>query len=209
MGKLLRLYRKLTRSRALKWIYPDVPTAKLRRRFANRVRVDDPEVAMEILAEAQELFRVPFDRADAAERRATTLQGQSRSPRRSRWRRALSSPEPTRSNLTHGEIAFAVAIAVVVSAFVVAGAVALQATSRINRWRYPANLEQFVELRGLSVADARTARAAALVRAHRKNVELARWKIKRTTLAARWFRGALILLLGLAILFAVYVAGAG
>jgi hypothetical protein len=90
-------------------------------------------------------------------------------------------------------------------AFVVAGVVALQATSRLSCWQYPDDLTRFVDLKTLSVAEARIARAVALLSAYGQNANLASWKIKRTTLAARWFRGALLLLLGFAVLFVFYV----
>jgi hypothetical protein len=104
---------------------------------------------------------------------------------------------------------FAVAIAVVVLAFVIAGVAALQATSRINRWRCPDEEERLVRMASEGVAEARIARATALLRAYGENCELAGWKIHRTTLAARWFRRALLLLVGFSVLFVAYVVCAG
>lgn len=101
-------------------------------------------------------------------------------------------------------VVFAAFVAVVVLAFAVAGVIALQATSRIDRWR-DANEEQGFAVRArLNLAEAQLARANELLVAYGENEVLARWKIRRTSLAAWWFRAALLLLIALAGLFVAY-----
>jgi hypothetical protein len=57
---LRRTYRQIKRSRALRWIYPDVgPPTKFTRDFSEDFRPAGEEVAAEILGEAIDLFSIP------------------------------------------------------------------------------------------------------------------------------------------------------
>ena len=191
----------------MRWIYPDVPAPTKFTTDVTRELVPlEPAGVAEILDDARELFRVPFERADAAERRATTLQGAVAIA--ATFTLAAGSLVTDADKVgSHGwRVAFAVAIAVVVFAFVIAGVVALQATSRIDAWSYPDEQERFLQMKTQRVEDIRTGRALALLQAYGENDQLAAWKIHRTTLAARWFRIALLLLLAFAGLFVIYVA---
>jgi hypothetical protein len=101
-------------------------------------------------------------------------------------------------------VAFAAVVAVVVLAFVIAGVVALQTTSRIDAWRDPNEKKGFAERASLDLTEAQLARAKELLVGYGENDALAGWKIKRTSLAAWWFRAALMLLVVLAGLFVIY-----
>jgi hypothetical protein len=195
------------RSRALRWIYPDVPApTKFTAGVARELLPREPDVVAEILDEATELFRVPYERADSAERRATTLQGAVAIAATFTLAAGTLVTDADKVGSHAWRVVFAVAIAFVVLAFVIAGVVALQATSRIDAWRYPDERERFLQMKTQGVEDIRAARALALLQAYGENDQLAGWKIRRTTLAARWFRIALLLLLAFAGLFVIYVA---
>jgi hypothetical protein len=105
-------------------------------------------------------------------------------------------------------VVFAVFVAAVVVAFVGAGIFALEATSKIKDW-WDANDEGRLAKRArLDFAAAQMDRANELLVAYGENEALAAWKIERTSLAAGWFRVALALLVGLALLFIIYAVSA-
>ena len=199
-GSLRRLWHE-----ARAWGYPPTPPAT---RFTCGLNVPVPTdgVAREILEEAQELFKIPLARGEAAERRATTLQGAVAIAATFSLAAGSLLAEADKVHSQLWRVVFAVVLALIVFCFVVAGVVGLQATSKISAWQDPADERRFAERADASVAEAQMARANELLVTYGQNHALAEWKIKRATLAARWFRAALGLLLLLAVLFFCYVA---
>jgi len=167
---------------------------------------DKPEVARELLEDARELFKAPVDRGTIAERRATTLQGAVAIAATFTLAAGTIVAEKDKIPSHTWRVVFAVLVALVVLAFVGAGILALQATSRIEAWRDADDEAGFGTRARLDVAEARMARAHELLVAYGENEALATWKIERAHLAAVWFRSALGLLVALAAAFVVYAA---
>lgn len=185
-------------------IYPDVPPAI---RFVDDFTLPvptNPAVAGEILEEAKDLFKSAIERGGAAERRATTLQGAVAIAATFSLAAGTLVAETDKVPSQAWRVLFAVVVAAVVLAFVVAGVVALQATSRIEKWHEPDDPASFAERANADLANAQINRATELLHAYGHNEALARWKIRRATLAARWFRSALGLLVVLAVVFVTY-----
>lgn len=191
-----------------KHVYPDVPPPT---RFVRGLDVPpdyEPDVAREILEEAQELFKVPVEHGAAAERRATTLQGAVAIAATFTLAAGTLVADTSKIPSDVWRLIFAGGVAAVVVAFVGTGIVALEATSRISRWRDPNKEEGFAERAGLKLPAAQMARASELLVAYGENEALAAWKIERTSRAASWFRIALLLLVCLAFLFVAYAVDA-
>jgi hypothetical protein len=165
---------------------------------------DNPEVAAEILEEAQELSQTAIEQGGAAERRATTLQGAVAIAATFSLAAGTLVAESDKIASQTWRVVFAVVVAAVVLAFVGAGVVALQATSKLEKWHDPDDEARFAERVGVGLAEARMNRAEELLEAYGHNKELAEWKITRASLAASWFRTALGLLLFLAGVFVTY-----
>jgi hypothetical protein len=192
------------------WIYPNVPAS---RKFTAvetlGLRTAKETVAEEILDEAKDLSKIPFERADAAERRATTLQGAVAIAASFSLAAGTLVAGADKIGSHAWRIVFAAVFGLVVTAFVLAGVLALQVTSRIGYWKYPDDEGRLRERARLDVEQARVERIIDLLQTYGENDALARWKVSRATWAARVFRVALLLVLLLAGLFVGYVAATG
>jgi hypothetical protein len=170
---------------------------------AAKLRTDQAEVADAILAEAEKIAAEPFARADGAERRATTLQGaiaiaasfgvaagalllDSSKLKSDSWRQTFAS-------LSLG----------FVFCLVASGFRAVSAVYRVHRWSYP-DSEQIYARSQMGAMEAKTNRAASLLRTVSRNQAIARWKVAYMRAAAWWFRIALLFLLADALALVVY-----
>jgi hypothetical protein len=197
----------LRESSIFKWVYPPIPpTTKFAHVEALGLEGAVEDVAGEILDEARELSKIPFERADAAERRATTLQGAVVIAATFSLAAGTLVAGTDKVHSHVWRIVFAIVFGFVVTAFVAAGVIALQVTGKIDSWHYPDDERLFSERTKLNPANAKLARAGELLRVYGANEALASWKINLATRSARAFRIALGLLCLLAVLFIAYVA---
>lgn len=161
--------------------------------------------AVEFLVEAEKSYERQGERAAGAERRATTLQGfislavtfvlangglllGANGVRGDGWR-----------------IAFGAGLLTVAFTLIVSALWATRAVFTTHVWSRPYAVSKVRGRMQESEADAKLELAAALLYAAERGAEIAEEKIAHMKDATVWFRLALILLLGLALLFLIYV----
>jgi hypothetical protein len=167
----------------------------------------DAERALEILTEAQDVFARADERAESAERRATTLQGAVAIAASLVVAAAALSINQTRLEGTFWRIAAAMLAGGITVALVMTGIRALSATSTIHRWHRPTAGDMVIRSQ-VPITQARIELAAETLVAYSFNTKVAAWKIAYLGAAAWWFRVALGLLVALALVLTAYAFAA-
>lgn len=168
-----------------------------------KLKTDDDNVAAALLDEAEKIASEPFERAEGAERRATTLQGAVAIAASFGIAAGAFLLDTNKIGSAGWRQLFAIVSFGFVFCLVAAGFRAVGAVYRVHEWRFP-DAEQIYERAGMTAADARTMRAAALLRTVARNHAIARWKVACMRAAAWWFRLALVFLLADALLLVLY-----
>jgi protein-S-isoprenylcysteine O-methyltransferase Ste14 len=171
--------------------------------IAGRLRTSNPDLAETILAEAEKVAAEAFDRADGAERRATTLQGAIAIAASFGIAAGALLLDSNKIKSDGWRQTFAVISLGFVFCLVASGFRAVSAVYRVHRWSYPESSEIFKRSK-MDAREAKTHRAAALLRTVSRNQSIARWKVAYMRAAAWWFRLALAFLLADALALAVY-----
>jgi hypothetical protein len=171
--------------------------------IAKRLTTDDPEVAAMLLEGARARYDLVSDRAESAERRATTLQGAV----------AIAGSVTVAggallldSSKVHGagwKLAFGLALVALAFSLIMTGYRAVTATSRLYGWSAPDPEDAFVHV-GLTGTEIRLRLAADLFKSSGLNTAIADRKVAAMSKAAVWFTRALLLVVVLALLLAIY-----
>jgi hypothetical protein len=167
----------------------------------------DAERALEILTEAQDVFARADERAEGAERRATTLQGAVAIATSLVVAAAALSINQTRLEGAGWRVSAALLAGGITVALVMTGIRALSATSTIHRWHRP-TAGDMVRRSQVPVTQARIELAAETLVDYSFNTKIAGWKIAYLGAAAWWFRVALGLLVALALVLTAYAFAA-
>jgi hypothetical protein len=201
LGKLLR-----TLQLSLPLDDPDEFTETPEQAIA-RLTTSDEKVAAAILEEANAIYDAQADRAESAERRATTLQGAVAIAASFGLSGAGFIFDAKKVPSDGWRTAFAVAFAGFIFCLIMTALRALGATSTVHRWQEP-KATSIWERPQQKPEQIQVRRAAALVRAAGVNKTIARWKIAYMRAAAWWFRSALgFLAVGAALVLACALFG--
>jgi hypothetical protein len=170
-----------------------------------RLATTDDELADELLVDAERLFAETDARVESVERRATTLQGTVAIAATVAFTGGGLLLDP--SNVSgHGwRTAFAIGLVLLVVLLVATAFRATGASARTFNFTSPSDDEIFERAKATSAAEAKTGRAAYLLRGYGRNNEVAALKVGYLRSAAFWFRGALLVLLALAVMIAAYI----
>jgi hypothetical protein len=163
--------------------------------------------AAEILAEAQATFASAEGRGEGAERRATTLQGAVAIAASVLLAGAALLGDPSTIQGEGWRLGLGALLILVTICLVAAGARALGATARIHIYHRPTPSE-VLRRATMDSVEARIDLAAETFEDSAYNDQVAAWKVAYLAAAAWWFRGALFVLLALAILLGIYLATA-
>lgn len=164
---------------------------------------ENEERAKEILEEAQAIYDAADARIEGAHSRATTLQGAVAIATSLVLAGGALLADPSKVRGDGWRLAFAVGLLAVVFCLVMAGARSLAATSRIHVFHRP-TASDITRRSKLPLMQARIELAAETLRNYACNTKVADWKVAYLGAAAWWFRFALLALLLLALLLAVY-----
>lgn len=176
--------------------------------LARLLATDDDALAEEILDEAQAVHDRLQERVDGAERRATTLQSSSAVAAGLATAGAGLLLDPGKVSGLGWRLLLGAPYGFTIFCLVMCTWRATLATNRIHRWVSPPTRAIF-DRPGQSVAQARTARSAELLRAVGGNERFARYKIAMLRGAAEWIQRALVALLVLAVLVVIYASTVG
>lgn len=170
--------------------------------LAKRVHTDNSDVAGEILSDARELFEESFLRAEAAERRATTLLGALAIA--ASFGLAGGGLLLDVEKLPPGcwRIGLALCYLSLVVALVGAAFRSLE-TLRVKVWSRPGD-DSIFDRAGRSLTEGRIHLAADLLHSAGRNRPVARWKVAQVRAAAWWLTIAILALLAVASLIALY-----
>ena len=160
-----------------------------------------PDVADQLLAEAERAYDAARDRADSAERRAGTIQGAiaiATSLTFAGGSLLLDTGKARPGWLWPLGVLFTSSVV----CFGVAGWRSFLVTWPRYMWATPASEDIYLHAAGLTAAQIKTARAADLLVAYGRNDEIAAVKIELLGSAARWLIGALALVATLATVLA-------
>lgn len=171
-----------------------------------QLKTDDEDKAEGILKDATDAFNRLQDRVDGAERRATTLQGSSAVAASLAVAAAGLLIDPTKIEGNGWKLLFGVNAVFIVFALAMCAWRATLASSRVHRWMTPSDWS-VLERSEQTIADAQVDRAVDLLWAVNHNQRFARYKISLLRAAADWVRRALVALLVLALITAVYGVG--
>lgn len=171
-----------------------------------QVLTDDPQLAADILAEAEASHGRHKDRVEGAERRATTLQGSSAIAAGLTLTAAGLLVDPTKLLGLGWQLAFGVTVTYITFALAMCAWRATLASSKVHRWVTPADRD-VLGRSGQALAEGRTERAASLLHSIGSNARFARYKVTMLRAAAEWIVRALFALLVLAMLSLAYALG--
>jgi hypothetical protein len=163
----------------------------------------DEERTKEILEEAQSIFDQADQRGQAAERRATTLQGAVAIAASLLVAGGALLADPSKVRGDGWRIALAFGLVAVTFCLVVSGARALATTSRIHVYHAPTPTD-ILKRSGLPLPEARIELAAETLKDFGFNTKVANWKVAHLRAAAEWFSRGLVVLLLLAFILAAY-----
>lgn len=172
--------------------------------LAKSITNDDLDVARAVLAEAEATYTEPFERAESAERRATTLQGGVAIAAAVATAGFGLVVDPTKIHGDAWRVLFAVTLLAFVACLVASAIRALSVTGRTFELQEP-GVERIVERAQMTSCDALTHRAAELLHASAVADEVGAVKVGLLRSAVWWFRRSLIVLVLLASLGAAYV----
>jgi hypothetical protein len=170
-----------------------------------RLATADDELANELLTDAERLFAETDARVESVERRATTLQGTVAIAATVAFTGGGLLLNPTNVSDDGWRTAFAIGLGILVVLLVATAFRAAGASTRTFNFTSPSDDEIFERAKATSAAEAKTWRAAYLLRGYGRNNEVAALKVGYLRSAAFWFRGALLVLLALAAMIAAYV----
>lgn len=170
---------------------------------AAKLKTASPGVADAILAEAERVALEPFERAEGAERRATTLQGAIAIAASFGIAAGALLLDTNKIHSHEWRQAFAAISLGFVFCLVASGFRAVSAVYRVHRWSYPDSEKIFTRAQ-MDPSEAKTHRAASLLRTVSRNQAIARWKVAYMRAAAWWFRLALVFLLADALALLLY-----
>lgn len=158
-----------------------------------------------VLAEAQEVFRRPFETSEGVERRAATLQGAIAIAASFVLAGGGLLLDTTKIRTESWRIAFAVVIAIVIICLVFSALRSLRATSRVLEWHYPEESDLLLKRQGSDAGEHDLAVAAGLLHAGGANVNNANYKVAQMRAAGHWLALALAGLLVTALLLLTYI----
>lgn len=168
-----------------------------------RLATDDPSLAAELLVEAEGAHDRLRSRVEGAEKRATTLQGASAIAASLTLAAAGLLIDPTKLRGWVWQVLFGLTVLYVTFALAMCAWRATLASSRVHNWVTPSDRD-ILDRTGQGVATARIERAIALLRAVGGNQRFARYKVAMLRAATEWIVRALVALLTLALLSALY-----
>lgn len=171
--------------------------------LANKLKTTDEDVAAAVLSEAEAAYSEPQQRIDSAERRATTLQGTVAIAASVALAGGGLLLDPSRIHGRCWRIAIVVLLALFVVCLLGCAVRALGATVRIFHFEEP-GFTRITDRASMSSADAKTYRAAELLRAAAVADMIGSVKVGLLRSAAWWFRVALVLLVLLTTLVSAY-----
>lgn len=146
----------------------------------------DQERTKEVLDEANAIYAETKDRAESAERRATTLQGAAAIATSLLLSGGALLADPAKIRGDCWRVALALALVGVTFCLVMAGARALAVTSRIHVIHAPTATD-ILRRSGLPAAQARIELAAETLKDAGYNTQVAAWKVAHLRAAAEWF----------------------
>jgi hypothetical protein len=173
--------------------------------IAARIATADEPLATALLEEAQSHFDTAHDRAESAERRATTLQGAVAIAASLMFAGAALLLDSSKVRDTSWRVAFGVGLLLVITCLIMAGYRAVTATSRLYRWVFPW-AEGIYDHARLDATQVHVQRAADLLKSYGNNQAVATRKLEALRNAAIWFTRALVLIVVLAALLVAYAA---
>lgn len=168
-----------------------------------KLTTGDPELAAELLAEADEAHDRLRERIEGAERRATTLQGASAIAASLTLTAAGLLIDPAKLRGVGWQLLFGLTVVYITFALVMCVWRATLASSRVHRWRAPPDRD-ILDRVEQGLATARVERAVALLELIGANQRFARYKVAMLRAATEWIVRALVALLVLAALATTY-----
>jgi hypothetical protein len=186
--------------------WPVTPTAftdKTADELAVELDTGDDDIADGVLEEAKAQYERAADRADSAERRATTLQGAVAIAGTLTLSGGGLVLDTSKIEGEGWRIAFGIGIVAVAWCLITAGYRAVCATSRLYGWASPSPADA-LKRREQGAVKAKVARAADLLKASANNDAIATRKLMAMSSAAAWFVRALLLILVVSALIGAY-----
>lgn len=168
-----------------------------------KLTTGDPELAADLLAEADGAHGRLRERIEGAERRATTLQGASAIAASLTLTAAGLLIDPTKLRGVGWQVLFGLTVVYITFALVMCAWRATLASSRVHRWRAPPDRD-ILDRVEQGLATARVERAVALLEVIGANQRFARYKVAMLRAATEWIVRALVALLILATLATTY-----
>jgi hypothetical protein len=173
--------------------------------IARRLAATQPGLATALLEEAQAHNDVAGERAESAERRATTLQGAVAIATSLMLAGSALVLDSSKLHGTGWKIALGAALFASTAFLIMAGYRAVAATSRLYGWASP-DPNDIYEHAAMTEEGLKVARAADLIKSYGRNQAIANKKIDAMRRAAVWFTRALLALLVLTFTLGLYVA---
>jgi hypothetical protein len=171
--------------------------------IAKRVQVKPLADAGALLAQAKEMNEGVAKTVESIEARAMTLQGAVAIATTLGLAAGGLLLDPTKIPSHGWRIAFAVALTLTVTAFILSGLRALGASSKTYPWAFPAHEDIFDQAK-MDLASAQAARTASYLKSVGLNERIASVKGGYLNAAVYWFRVALALLLASVLMLLVY-----
>jgi hypothetical protein len=172
--------------------------------LVSELTTNDEALAAEILGEAEAIYEQMAARVEGAERRATTLQGAAA---------IAAGLTLTGAGLlvdnkvvgTGWQLTFGLILVFLTCSLVLCAYRATLASTRVFRWTRPGSREILSRSDG-TIAQARTARAAELLKAVGNDARFARYKVAMMRASAEWLTRALLALVIFALAAFLYSA---
>lgn len=171
--------------------------------LARRLKTDDADVSQDLLSRARELYEEPFQRAEGAERRATTLLGALAIAASFGLAGAGLLLNVDTVPAGGWRTALAIGYLLLIVGLVGAAFRSLE-TLRVKVWSQPGD-EGIFERASRPLTDGRIRQAAELLNAAGRNRPVARWKVAQMRAAAWWLTVAIFALLAIALVVVLYV----
>jgi len=173
-----------------------------------RLQTDDAVLADELVADAQRLFDEGLTGISSVESRAATLQGTVAIAATVALAAAGLVVAPGDIHGSGWRLAFVVGLTVLVVFLVLTAFRATSASARVFEFATTSD-DDILERAQMSVAAAKSRRAAHLLYSYGRNNEVEALKVGALKAAAFWFRGALLALLAITAIAGIYVVDSG
>jgi hypothetical protein len=160
----------------------------------------------DVLAEAREIFRRPFETSEGVERRASTLQGAIAIAASFVLAGGGLLLDTSKIRTEGWRIAFAAVFAFVIMCLVFSALRSLRVTSRVLVWHYPAEDDLLLRRTGDDDSEHELRIAADLLNSAGANTNNANYKVAQMRAAGHWLALALVGLLTTAFLLLAYTA---